>query len=292
MEEEKKVLIIVRVNTCLGLLQPGVSPLRLEAVLDFMFLLVWALQNNTLFPVWLGSYSSTKKVSNAFMQQWSAPLPISTSSRSLLADHTYHALRAAIFKGELAPGTPLRENEIAARIGVSRTPVREALRRLLLECLVTKTQSGGVIVSEVTSQLIIEAFALRKLLEGYAAREAATIVTPDDITRLHAIIAEAEHAVQTGASEQLPELNDQFHGYIENIAHNSLLTRTTHMLREQTVAYRAFALGRPAQQQSFVDDHRALLTALAAHDPARAEVLAIEHLEHAMELLLTRHPEV
>lgn len=225
------------------------------------------------------------------MQKWSASPPTQTISRSFLADHVYHALRSAILAGELPSGTPLREIEIAARIGVSRTPVRDALRRLQLEGLVTKTLTGGVIVSEVTSQLITESFALRKLLEGYAAREAAKVVTPADITRMQAIIAEAEHAVQTGASERLPDLNDQFHGYIEDLAHNSLLTRTTHLLREQTVAYRAFALGQPEQQQGFVDEHRALLVALAAHDAERAEALAIQHLEQAMELLLAQPPE-
>lgn len=222
------------------------------------------------------------------MRKWDAP---PTVSRSYLADHTYSVLRAAILSGELAPGTSLREIEIATRVGVSRTPVREALRRLQLEGLATKLRNGSLAVSEITVQIIKEAFAMRELLEGYAASEAARVATPDDVTNIQAIIDEAQQAVTEGASEQLPLLNDRFHGYIEDLARNSLLKKATHLLREQTVVYHAFALGKPAQQQAFVDDHKAILAALAARDPEQARAVAVHHLEVVMKLILAKPGE-
>jgi DNA-binding GntR family transcriptional regulator len=222
------------------------------------------------------------------MHKWSVP---PTVSRSYLADHTYEVLHEAIVSGELASGTPLHENEIAAQVGVSRTPVREALRRLQIEGLATKTMNGSLIVSKVTSKLITEAFALRKLLEGYAANEAAKVTTEADVARMQAIIDEAQQAILEGGSDRLPELNDRFHGSIEDLANNSLLKKTTHMLREQTVAYHAFVLGRPVQQQSFVDDHKAILTALAEGDGEHAQKLVAQHLEMALQLILMQPNE-
>ena len=217
------------------------------------------------------------------MQKWGSP---PTISRSYFADHAYEVLREAILSGELGPGTVLRENEVAARVGVSRTPVREALRRLQLEGLAKKSVNGSLVVSEVTKTMLVEAFALRKLLEGYAAGEAAKVATDADIARMQAIIDEAQQAIVDGEPDRLPDLNDRFHGSIEELAHNSLLKKTTHMLREQTVAYHAFVLGRPVQQQSFVDGQKAILAALAEKDSVRAQELAVLHLETAATLIL------
>ncbi len=207
-------------------------------------------------------------------------------SRSALADHSYEVLRQAILDGTLAPGTSLREAEVALRVGVSRTPIRDALRRLELQGLVVKTPSGGMAVSEISAQLIEEAFELRKVLEGYAARLAAQVVTRDDAAYLEGVINDAERAIERGDWEHLITLNDRFHRRIEELAGNRVLTRTMQSLREQTPAFRAFALGPEQQQHGFVAEHREILRALVAHDVERAEALAIQHQNHAKELLL------
>jgi DNA-binding GntR family transcriptional regulator len=212
------------------------------------------------------------------------PLPV--ASRSVLADHAYETLRDALFTGAFAPDDPLRETELARMIGVSRTPVREALRRLELERLVVRTANGGLAASPLTPELIRNTFEVRKLLEGYAAREAARHATPRSLRVLYDLIDEAELAVRLGHQELLPDLNDRFHGHVEILAKNEVLSRIGHLLREQTVAYRAFALGQPRQQRGFVDDHRKILEALASHDTAHAEALAIDHLEQAVSALL------
>lgn len=212
--------------------------------------------------------------------------PHTAPSRSVLADHAYETLRRAILDGGLAPGTPLREADVAERLGVSRTPIREALRRLEVQGLVAKTASGGVIVGDVSWQLIEEAFELRKLLEGYTARLAAQTITADDAAALTDIIDEAERAVSQGDWERLTALNDRFHERIQDITGNRVLKRTVQSLREQTPAFRAFALGPEQQQRGFVAEHRELLGALIAHDAERAEMLAIQHQEHAKDLLL------
>lgn len=207
-------------------------------------------------------------------------------NRSLLAEHSYETLRQAILDGTLAPGTPLREAEVAERIGVSRTPIREALRRLEVQGLAVRSPSGGVVVGEVSRQLIEEALELRKVLEGYCARLAAAIITDDDAVRLEETISEAERAIGRGNWEHLTALNDRFHDQILDLAGNRVLKRTIQALREQTPAFRAFALGPEQRQRGFVAEHRELVRALIAHDVERAERLAIEHQEHATELLL------
>jgi DNA-binding GntR family transcriptional regulator len=129
------------------------------------------------------------------------------------------------------------------------------------------------------------------LLEGYAARQAARNATEDDLQTLQELIREAEVAVHRSRPESLPEINDAFHAYIEGLARNAVLTRIAHLLREQTVAYRTFALGQPSQQRGFVDDHREILAALAAHNAELAESLAIQHLHNAVATLLNESHE-
>jgi DNA-binding GntR family transcriptional regulator len=218
------------------------------------------------------------------MKDFAPPRPV--VNRSLLTDHSYETLRRAILDGTLEPGTPLREAEVAERVGVSRTPIREALRRLEVQGLAVKTPSGSVVVGEVSWQLIEESFELRKLLEGYSARLAAQVITVDDAASLEGIIAEAERAIERDDWEYLTVLNDRFHDRIQDLAGNRVLKRTIQSLREQTPAFRAFALGPEQQQRGFVAEHRTLLQALVAHDSKRAEMLAIQHQEHAKELLL------
>ncbi|HEX5958010.1 MAG TPA: GntR family transcriptional regulator [Hyphomicrobiaceae bacterium] len=222
------------------------------------------------------------------MRDFAPPRP--TASRAGLADHSYEVLRQAILDGILASGMPLREAELAERIGVSRTPVRDALRRLEVQGLVARTPSGGMVVAELSSGLIEEAFELRKLLEGYAARLAAQAITSEDAAALEGIIADAERAIGRGDWEHLITLNDRFHQRIEELAGNRVLHRTMQPLREQTPAFRAFALGPEQQQRGFVAEHREILQALVAHDAARAEALAIQHQEHAKALLLVSAP--
>lgn len=216
-----------------------------------------------------------------------APQP--NLSRALLADHAYATLHAAILRGELPPGTPMREAELARQLGISRTPVREALRRLFLEGFLTRLPNGSAVVGEATGQRITDAFDVRKLLEGHAVRRAAEVATAEDIAYLEELVNQAQAFVSAQAWERLSTLNDRFHGYIEMLAHNAVLTRTTQALREQIAAYRAFAPGTVEQQEGFVDEHRAIIMALASHDGYRAEALATEHLERALALLLVTY---
>ena len=218
------------------------------------------------------------------MEDTFAPAPV--ASRSPLADHAYTMLHGAILRGEIPPGTVVRETELARRLKISRTPVREALRRLLLEGFLTRTPSGGLMVSEVSSSLIIEAFDLRKVLEGFAARRAATVFAERDAAHLSAIVEDSERALSQEAYSELSLLNDRFHGYIEELANNSLLRRTIQALREQIAVYGAFAFGGVDQQRRFIEGHRAILAALRANDPAEAESLAVDHLDAALKLLL------
>jgi DNA-binding GntR family transcriptional regulator len=212
--------------------------------------------------------------------------PLPSGSRSLLADHAYRTLRDAILIGDLTPQTALGEAAVAERMGISRTPVREAIRRLEIEGLLLRTPDGRVVVSSITTDQLRQAFDLRKLLEGHAAAEAARQAKPPDLESLHRLVVEARAAVARGDVDLLPIINDRFHSHIEGLANNTVLSRITRVLREQTDAFPKFAVGQVEQQRGFIDDHEAITEALANGDATRAQALATSHLDTAQVVLI------
>jgi DNA-binding GntR family transcriptional regulator len=130
------------------------------------------------------------------------------------AERAYQSIRQRIMDGTFAPGTPLREEMLAGEIGVSRTPVRDALRRLLADGLVESTRNLGTFVSEITTDDLLEVYQLRATLEGFAARRAATRITAEELATLERLADEME-AVDGTAQEtrtvRFHKLNTEFH---------------------------------------------------------------------------------
>jgi DNA-binding GntR family transcriptional regulator len=129
------------------------------------------------------------------------------------AERAYKTIRAGIMDGSFPPGAALREEALAAEIGVSRTPVRDALRRLLADGLVESARNRGTFVAEITTDDLLEVYHLRATLEGIAARRAATRITPEELEELRALAAQME--ALGGPPEQLVArfhaLNAEFH---------------------------------------------------------------------------------
>jgi DNA-binding GntR family transcriptional regulator len=207
-------------------------------------------------------------------------------SRSSLADAAYAELRAAILAGRLTPGATIVETEIASLLHVSRTPVREALRRLELEGYLEREPGGRLSVHSYTDREIRDLFLVRGLLEGYAARLAATRISDAELDELERLLERDMHALRDHRIDQLATLNDQFHRLILEASRNRTLRDLVANLRERIHGLGAFAIGAGEDQHRFVEEHARMVRLLREGDAEAVEDLAREHVHKARDLLL------
>lgn len=201
------------------------------------------------------------------------------------ADTVRESLRGAILDGNISPGARLREEDLARKFGVSRTPVREALQQLRSDGLVDLSHHQGATVAKLSAEDILAIYLVRESLEGLAARLAALHATAEDGERLRAIIDEMESQLdERDNTKTLSDLNLRFHAEIRRIANNRYLDRflsqvehAVHRFGQTTYAY----AGRRNQS---VSEHRAILEAIMSGDSKQAEALAISHMREAREL--------
>lgn len=197
------------------------------------------------------------------------------------AERAYQSIRQRIMDGTFAPGAPLREEMLASEIGVSRTPVRDALRRLLADGLVESTRNLGTFVAEITTDDLLEVYELRAMLEGFAARRAALRITPAELAELEAL-ADAMEAIEGPEEARIARfhaLNAQFH---------TLLVRAARSRRLEGMLARAFqvplVLLKQYRMQEWVNitrsnrQHREIIEALAARNAEWAGMVVGAHL--------------
>jgi len=193
-------------------------------------------------------------------------------------------LRAKLESGEIAPGERLRQDQLAEELGVSSTPVREALRRLEAEGLVLHVPNKGVTAREVRKDDVEEIFPLRILLEGYATRLAASRLTQKDLellTALHHTMANLEDA---GDRRTFAEVNNRWHWIIYRSAGSKLLEKTVWSVwRLASVDDLWTISGRSAAS---VGEHERILLALRSRDGEEAEKAMADHLGIGQRFLL------
>jgi DNA-binding GntR family transcriptional regulator len=200
---------------------------------------------------------------------------------SKASELAYARIRQGITGGEWPPGTPLREEELAALCGVSRTPVREALRRLEAEYLVRRTEGARSFVADWSADDVAEMFALRAILEGHAAARAAKRITPEAIGRLQALNAEVWASCGTDDTDRFLAANRQFHAIVLEAAASPRLAQMLGALVEQPVVRRtAQRYGRGEFARSHAE-HAALIEAFVARDPQWAESTMTGHIRRA-----------
>jgi len=199
------------------------------------------------------------------------------------ADAVYEALRRSILDGELAPGQRLRSDALANELAVSRTPVREALRKLEAEGLVQAARSG-LVVRALSEEDLHEIFYVREALEGMAARLAAENATRADIEELEALVEDMEAVAARGDIATLRGLTGEFHALVCRASRNRRLIEALAALLDQVRQVRSSTLymeGRPADA---VAEHRGLVQAIAQRDAERAETLARAHRRKTLAL--------
>jgi len=188
-------------------------------------------------------------------------------------------LREAIRTRRIKPGTRLVEERLAQDLGVSRNPVREAIRSLAAEGLVTITARRGAVVAGVTQQEAREIVEVRALLEGHNARLAARRQDAGILRRIAAVLDQGNQAVAAGRYDALSDLNARFHQELACAGQNEALCELLLRLRERTAMF--FAPTEPARQQAQWDEHAAVLRAILEGDENRAASLAADHVNRA-----------
>lgn len=193
------------------------------------------------------------------------------------AEFAYRRLQASIRSGELRPGQRMRESELANLLNVSRTPIREAIRRLSSEGLVVLGPSRGMMVAELDKQQVRELYSLRATVEGAAARLAAQHASPGEIATMRELLSEKND----GSPEANARSNRLFHQAIHDAARNRYLTRTLVQMSDFLALLPGTTFqveGRPA---TALKEHLAILEAIEKRQPDDAERAARHHIEIA-----------
>ncbi|MET9680705.1 GntR family transcriptional regulator [Streptomyces coeruleorubidus] len=183
-------------------------------------------------------------------------------------------LRQAIIAGSLRPGDRLVERELAERFGVSRVPVREAIRALVAEGFVHFETPRRTVVRRLTPNDVKELFELREALEVYAAGLAAARATPQDLAEVQELLDRAAAATEAGDAELITDLNSRLHDRIVAMAGNSLLTQAL----EPVAGRLRWMTRRNEEWPQLLVEHRELYEAIASGDPDRARAHALTHV--------------
>lgn len=192
-------------------------------------------------------------------------------------------LREQIFAHELAPGSWLDEQSLALAFGISRTPMREAIKVLASEGLVTTKMNKGAYVTEVERRDLEQIFTVLSLLEGEAAKETALRATEAELTQLDDLHHRLEKAAADRDLEQFFEINVRFHEKIQQIAANPWMNGVINDLRKVLKLQRRDSLSRSGRLLSSLVEHREILQAILKRDPLAAEAAMSKHLARGLE---------
>jgi DNA-binding GntR family transcriptional regulator len=194
-------------------------------------------------------------------------------------------IRQAVLDGRLEPGTRLKEEELARELGISRTPVREALLVLQAEGLIVTVPNRGAVVRAHDAEDLHDLYQLRALLEGYAARTAATRIAGEVVEELWQSCDRFE-AIDANDTRELVKENLLFHNAILEAAGSARLTSMVRRVIELPLVYKSYIWYSPDQKRTSGYFHRQITTALAARDAERAELIMKEHVFVARDLLV------
>jgi len=195
------------------------------------------------------------------------------------ADFVYESLRDAIWDGRIAIGERVREEEIARNLGVSRTPVREALQRLHQRGLLVFGAGRGLTVASLSQHQVLQLYAMREILEGSAARFAAQHATEPEIAvlwRLQKELCKPDHDTMA-----LVTLNRRLHQAIYEAAHNQYLIQTLSVLHDSLALLHSTTFRVPSRRLESDEEHRQIVEAIEQHNPDRAEEAARQHIRQA-----------
>jgi DNA-binding GntR family transcriptional regulator len=203
-----------------------------------------------------------------------------------LRELVFENIRKAIVSGTFAPGERLMEIQMADDLGVSRTPVREAIRKLEMEGFVVMIPRRGTYVANLSIKDINDVYEIRISLDVLAAGLAAERIEPEEIEELQKLLLEITEANEAGDMDKIVQLDTAFHDVLYKASRNDRLSNIINNLREQITGIRGTSMRYPGRMADTIEEHRALVDSIAARDPERAQNAARVHLENAEHTLL------
>jgi DNA-binding GntR family transcriptional regulator len=213
-------------------------------------------------------------------------LPIKLDSYKPLREMVSDTLREAIVAGTLKPGERLMEIQLAEELGVSRTPVREAIRKLELEGFVIMIPRRGTYVADLSIKDVNDVFEIRTALDVLAAGLAVERITEEELEQLERLLVQIGAYIELEDIEKIVEADGQFHDILYRASRNDRLVGIINNLREQFTRFRSISMAYPGRIKNTIEEHRQLVEAIAQRNVALAQQLAREHMENAEQTLL------
>lgn len=205
-----------------------------------------------------------------------------------LRDIVFNTLRKAILKGELAPGERLMEKQLAEKMGVSRTPIREAIRKLELEGLVVMVPRKGAEVAMITEQDIKNVLEVRAALEALAVKIACQKMNKEKIEQLLTINMAFTKAAKDLDVETVIEKDVEFHDVIYHATQNEKLVQIINNLREQIYRFRVEYIRQMSDFTTLVDEHEEIVKSIIEKNSFEAQEIAAKHIENQEKAVISR----
>lgn len=210
------------------------------------------------------------------------------ASPASLADRAYALIQRDIITMRLKPGAALNEADLVARTGIGRTPVHQAVHRLVLEGLLSVIPRKGLMVQPLSLEDIVAVIDVRRVNEAHCADLAARHATPDDLARLAALLDDGQACVDTHDVEGMMELDRAFHQTIAAATRNAVLADILRALHERSLRFWFVTLSEPHHLADVQHEHRALFDRLSARDAAGARAAVESHIDSFRSTLLQR----
>lgn len=203
-----------------------------------------------------------------------------------LRDVVFNTLRQAILIGELKPGERLMEIHLANRLGVSRTPIREAIRKLELEGLVTMIPRRGAEVAQITEKSMNDVLEVRRALDALCVELACDRITPEELEQLRGACGNFELAVKTKETKKIAQADVALHDIIVQATGNSRLIQLVNNLSEQMYRYRFEYIKDFSQHERLVEEHRIIYQGIVDKDKETASQAAKLHIDNQKKAII------
>jgi DNA-binding GntR family transcriptional regulator len=203
-----------------------------------------------------------------------------------LREKILETIREAILKGQLKPGEKVAEPELAERFGISRTPIREAFRQLESEGYLTVIPRKGAVVTSLSERAVEEFYAIKSILEGYAARMAVENLTDKDMEKLEAINERLAQLAHEGDVKNFFRIHNEFHELLIKAAENEKLMELINQLMLKFNRLRLASLALPGRMEISVQEHKKIIEAFKSKDGERADNLVRKTASYGGQVLI------
>lgn len=202
-----------------------------------------------------------------------------------LRGQVFDKIRSDILNGKYKRGEELVESSIGKELGISRTPVREAIRQLELEGLVQLVPNKGAFVTGISEKDVRDIYLIRARLEGLAARMAAKNITPELLDAMEETVVLSEYHAKKEHYEQVCEMDSKFHKLLYKASGSRILEHTLTDFHQYVQRVRMASIMKKRRMEKSNDEHDAILTAIREHDEEEAELVATRHISNTVENL-------